>query len=84
MNRIREKRKAAGYSQQELGKLFGVGQTTVSAWETGRNEPRISTFYAMSILFGCSLGFLMGYEDEKEIQIIEDIADRFYQNMACG
>ena len=61
MNRIKELRKKAGYSQQELADVLGVGQTAVSAWEIGGSEPRLSTYYLLSQFFGCSLDFIMGY-----------------------
>lgn len=37
-NRIRELRLAAGMSQKDLANIMKVGQTTVSSWETGKNE----------------------------------------------
>lgn len=65
-NRIRALRKEAGYNQKELGEQLGVGQTTVSAWEIGRNEPDNELSHKMAQLFGCSIGYLMGYEPESE------------------
>lgn len=84
MNRIRELRKKAGYSQKDLADILGVGQTAISAWEIGRNEPRISTYFLLSKFFGCSLDYIMGYESEVDIEALEEVADRFYQNLACG
>lgn len=66
MNRIRALRKAAGYNQKELGSILGVGQTTVSAWEIERNEPDNESSNKMAKLFGCSIGYLMGYEPESK------------------
>ena len=65
-NRIRMLRKEAGYNQKELGEILKVGQTTVSAWEIGRNEPDNESSHKMAKLFGCSIGYLMGYESESE------------------
>ena len=65
-NRIRALRKEAGYNQKELGEQLGVGQTTVSAWEIGRNEPDNELSHKMAQLFGCSIGYLMGYEPESD------------------
>ena len=64
-NRIRALRKEAGFNQKELGNQLGVGQTTVSAWEIGRNEPDNECCHKMAKLFGCSIGYLMGYEPES-------------------
>ena len=65
-NRIRMLRKEAGYNQKELGEILQVGQTTISAWEKGRNEPPTEYSHKMAKLFGCSIGYLMGYESESE------------------
>lgn len=65
-NRIRALRKLAGYSQKEIGSILGVGQTTVSAWETGRNEPDNESAAKMAELLICSIGYLMGYEKESK------------------
>ena len=61
-NRIKAMRKEVGLSQKELGEKIGVGQATVSAWETGRNHPDNETLYKLSKIMGCSIGYLMGYE----------------------
>lgn len=37
--RIRTARLAAGFSQVKLAAEIGVAQTTLSAWESGKNEP---------------------------------------------
>lgn len=72
MNRIRALRKEAGYNQKELGNVLGVGQTTVSAWEIGRNEPDNDSSNKMAKLFGCSIGYLMGYEPESKHRGLSD------------
>lgn len=72
MNRIRALRKKVGYNQKELGNILGVGQTTVSAWEIGRNEPDSDSCNKMAKLFGCSIGYLMGYEPESKHRGLSD------------
>ena len=37
--RLRELRKEKGVSQVQLGELLGYGDTAISSYETGRNEP---------------------------------------------
>lgn len=81
-NRIALLRKEAGFNQRELGIKLGVGQTTVSAWETGKNEPDNDSMHKMAQLFNCSIGYLMGYENNHQTrgltqeQIIEDLHQR--------
>ena len=61
-NKIKELRLERRLGQKELGKLLNVGQTTVSAWETGKNEPDYKSIHAMAELFGVSADYLMGYD----------------------
>lgn len=64
-NRIGTLRRENGLNQRELGMKLGVGQTTVSAWETGKNEPDNESMHKMANFFKCSIGYLMGYESES-------------------
>lgn len=64
-NRISALRHEFGMNQRELGEKLGVGQTTVSAWEKGKNEPDHETLHKMAQLFRCSIGYLTGYENDN-------------------
>ena len=64
-NRIAELRREAGMNQRELGKELGVGQTTISAWETGRNEPDYASLHKMAQLFHASIDYLTGYAPDN-------------------
>lgn len=64
-NRIGQLRRECGLNQRELGEKLGVGQTTVSAWETGKNEPDGEAMGKMAELFQVSIGYLMGHEAES-------------------
>lgn len=61
-NRINKLRKENGMNQKELGSMLGVGQTTISAWEMGKNEPDYESMHKMARYFRVSVGYLMGYE----------------------
>lgn len=64
-NRIGVLRRENGFNQKELGEQLGVGQTTVSAWETGKNEPDSESMHKMAQLFHVSIGYLAGYENNE-------------------
>lgn len=64
MNRIKEIRKKFGMSQRQLGQLLSVSQTTISAWETGRNEPDIGSIFVMADHFDTTPKKMMGYVDQ--------------------
>lgn len=60
-NKIKELRLERGLGQKDLGGILEVGQTTVSAWEMGKNEPDYKSIRTMAELFGVSADYLMGY-----------------------
>lgn len=68
-NRINRLRKESGMNQKELGAMLGVGQTTVSAWETGKNEPDNESMHKMAKFFQVSIGYLMGYESSPQASL---------------
>ena len=42
--KLRQARRAAGYTQKDVYEWLGVGQSTFSAWETGQGEPSVEIF----------------------------------------
>lgn len=62
--RIRQMRQELGLTMEELGEKLGVKASAVNKWENGTVENiKRSTIQKMSILFGCSPVWLMGFED---------------------
>lgn len=53
-------RKQKGMTQKELAKKIGVGNTTVSGWETGASSIDIDTLYSVCLVLGVSLGDMYG------------------------
>ena len=80
-NRIKSLRKEAGISQKKLGDELGVAQTTISAWESGRNEPDYDSIRKMAEILTTSPDYLMGYnnsdipEDIKKLNITDEIKE---------
>ena len=68
MNRIKELRKANGYSQEKLASILNVHQTAISQWETGRTLPDIDLAHKMARLFNVSIDYLLRLEEEKTAQ----------------
>ncbi|HFH9307639.1 TPA: helix-turn-helix transcriptional regulator [Streptococcus agalactiae] len=65
-NRLKELRKQAGITQEELSKEIGVIRKTVSNWE--RRFSRISPEYAerLAKYFQVSVGYLLSVSNDKE------------------
>lgn len=64
MNRVKELRKAKGYSQEKLASKLNVHQTAISQWETGRTLPDMDVADSMARLFNVTLDYLLGRTDE--------------------
>ena len=66
--RIAAERKKLGLSQEALGEKMGVSRQAISKWEADGALPEIDKLIAMSRLFGVSLGWLLGVEEESAAQ----------------
>ncbi len=53
MTKMKEYRKKAGLTQKDLAELMGVTQSSVSAWETGNNDPCLKKLLRLAELLGC-------------------------------
>lgn len=56
---IRAARIAAGMTQQQLADALGVAQQSVTRWETGEREPRVSTLKRIAAVLGCDVTALL-------------------------
>ena len=73
--RIKERRKAAGLTQTELGDAVGVRKNTVSDWERGKYKPDIQTVDDIAHALRTRASYLLGYDDDDPVDydlIFED------------
>lgn len=61
--RIAQKRKELGLSQEALGEALGVSRQSVYKWESGSALPEIEKLISMGRLFGVTIGWLLGVEE---------------------
>ncbi|MCM1306372.1 MAG: helix-turn-helix domain-containing protein [Bacteroides sp.] len=61
--RLKMLRQEKEIGQIALAKELGVGKSSVSQWEIGKCEPKLSNLVAMSKYFGVSIDYLAGLED---------------------
>ena len=66
--RIAADRKKLGLSQEALGEKMGVSRQAISKWEADGAVPEIDKLIAMGRLFGVTLGWLLGVEEESAAQ----------------
>lgn len=60
MNSIKKLREDKGLSQIQLADKIGVGQSTVSTWETGDSLPRADKLPQLAAILGCKIDDLFG------------------------
>lgn len=63
MNRIKEMRKAKGYTQEKLATLLHTTQANLSGWEAGKWKPDTEAVAQMADIFGVSVDYLLGRDD---------------------
>jgi transcriptional regulator with XRE-family HTH domain len=68
--RLRRLRVELDLTQDELGKKLGYGRTTISAYESGRNEPSYDDLKKLSDLFCVSVDYLVGTTTIKRGRIL--------------
>lgn len=91
--RIAQKRKELGLSQEALGEKLGVSRQSIYKWESDAALPEIDKLIALSKLFGISIGVLLGVEEEAaeadkaaepspdlteaQLKMVEEITQRY-------
>lgn len=63
--RIRMLREKKYLSQEDLGKVLHLEQTTISSYERGISQPSIKTIIEMASFFEVSVDFLVGHTPDK-------------------
>lgn len=66
-NKIRELRKAAGLTQEQLSARLNVKRATLARYEAGTIDPPTSRLQAIAAALGVSVGRLLGQETERVI-----------------
>ena len=66
--RIAAMRRELGISQIDLGDKMGVSRQSVSKWEADGAIPEIDKLIALSKLFGVSVGWLLGVENDTQTE----------------
>lgn len=59
---IKELRKAAGLTQQQLAEAVSVSQATVAEWELGIYMPSANKLRALADALGCTINDLFAQE----------------------
>lgn len=92
--RIRQARKMAGLTQQQLADALGVAKTTISGYERGSNEPNSLRIHKLSQILGVSGDYLLELEELPAAQDMFSLPSNILPvetrrfpllgNVACG
>ena len=74
--RIREVREHFGLSMEKFGARIGIGKTSISLLESGKNNPSVQTVALICREFGVSERWLRTGEGEMFEQTRETVLDR--------
>lgn len=66
VNNLKELRKKAGYTQDELAKEIGISKRTLAYWEKGENNIKPEKAEELADFFGVSISVLLGYRSEND------------------
>lgn len=64
MNRIKELRQSLNLTQKELAEKIGFNQTVIGKYERGDLEPNLETLKKLSVIFECSIDYIIGHSDD--------------------
>lgn len=82
-DRLRRELAGNQWSQPQFARMMEVSQQTVTAWVTGKWEPRMKQLAEMASLLNVSMEYLSGVIDERvTISDIVAEADRKARNRA--
>ena len=88
--RIAQKRKELGLSQEGLGEQLGVSRQAIYKWESDASLPEIDKLITLSRIFSVPVGWLLGVEEEpapseavsgelteQQLAMVQEIVDRY-------
>lgn len=76
-NRLRQLREEHDFSQEEIAKILGKSQKTISSWEKGRTNPKMKDLNQLCTLYDCTYEYLTGIKQHSPNDItIDDILIR--------
>lgn len=68
MNRIKQLREENNITQIQLAKKLNKTQQTISLYENGTNEPDLDSYIILSQIFNCSIEYIAGKSDIRNIE----------------
>ena len=70
--KIRNARKEAGFSQEELAEKMSVSRSAIAKWETDKGMPDVNNLKVMSQLLNVSVDYLLNDEEKISFNEIQE------------
>lgn len=84
-DRIKERRIAMGYTQEELAHKLGLQKSAIAKYENGRVENiKRSTIAQMAELLECSPAYLMGWDQPNSVSQKKGVSIKVLGRVAAG
>lgn len=65
-DKLTERRRSKGWSQEQLGEMVNVSRQTVSKWELGLTTPEMENLIELSNIFDITIDELVGKSPARE------------------
>lgn len=79
--RIREARKTAGLTQEQLAKLLGINRATLSRYESGEIDPPLSQLNRIADTLNIPIEDLLGIDRENRVVTPTDKLLHFFDRL---
>ncbi len=70
--KIKDARKAAGYTQEELAGYLGVSRQAITKWESDKGLPDVENIKLISKALGVSIDYLLDDESDLDMNVIRE------------
>ncbi|MGF0049252.1 helix-turn-helix domain-containing protein [Streptococcus alactolyticus] len=75
VNNLKDLRKKAGFTQDELAKEIGISKRTLAYWEKGENNIKPEKAERLAKIFNVSVAYLLGYTDDSKVYDDEQVLE---------
>jgi len=80
MNKLKELRKQANKTQEELAQILNTTQTTYSKYELEMHEPNIDTLIKLANFYNVTIDYLIGRENANDVGYLSDAERELLNN----
>ena len=66
-DRLKELRKKAGYSQEQLAEMLNISRQAVSKWESAQGNPDIENLIKLTEIYNVSADYILSGQEKEEV-----------------